>query len=356
MSAIKRPKSLTFRLGIAATLVSAIWAIWATLVPSAASAANSAVVIMYHRFGESDFPSTNTRLEQLESHITELTSGSYTVLPVPEIIRRLNAGHDLPDRTVGITIDDAYRSVYTEAWPRFRAAGLPITVFASTAHLDGGAGRHMTWDQLRAMRKDGADVGHHSVSHLHMAKASAARIDKEIQTANARFHAELGFMPTLFAYPYGEASTAVIEQIKAAGFAAAFGQHSGVIGNTVGGFYLPRFAMNEKYGDLDRLRLAINALPLPVTDVTPPDPMIAAEPGPNNPPAMGFTISRDIGNLGQLACFLSHAGRGKLERLGPSRIELRIEEAFPKGRTRLNCTLPGPGGRWRWYGRQYYRP
>ncbi len=357
MSAIKRPINKLMRLctGIISGAVLAA-AVWAALAPSLASAASSAVVIMYHRFGESDFPSTNTRLEQLDAHIAELTSGPYTVLPVPEIVRRLNAGLDLPERTVGITIDDAYRSVYTEAWPRFRAAGLPVTIFASTAHLDGGANRHMTWEQLREMHKGGVDIGHHSVSHLHMPKADAARIDKEIQAANDRFDSELGTKPSLFAYPYGEASTAVITQVKAAGFEAAFGQHSGVIGNTVGRFYLPRFAMNEKYGDLDRLRLAINALPLPVTDVTPPDPMIAAAPGPNNPPAMGFTISRDIGDLGQLACFLSHAGRGKLERLGPSRIELRIGKAFPKGRTRLNCTLPGPDGRWRWYGRQYYRP
>lgn len=328
-------------------------ALLSALAPAAATAASAAVVIMYHRFGENTFPATNTTIEQLDAHIAELKSGPYTVMPVAEIIRRLDAGQDLPDRTVGITIDDAYRSVFTVAWPRFKAAGLPITLFASTAHLDGTSGAHMTWAQLREMRDGGAGVGHHTVSHLHMVGAGVARINNEIAAAHARFDAELGFRPGLFAYPYGEAGAAEMAMVENAGFVAAFGQHSGVIGNTGGRYYLPRFAMNEKYGDLARLKLALNALPLPVADVTPPDHLVGAG---ANPPAIGFTVSRDIGDLDRLACFFSHAGRAKLERLGPSRIEVRTDQPLPKGRTRLNCTLPGPDRRWHWYGRQFFRP
>ncbi len=328
----------------------------AAVIPALASATSSAVVIMYHRFGEGNFPSTNTTVEQLDEHIAKLTSGPYAVLPVSEIIERLAAGVNIPDRTVGITIDDAYRSVYEVAWPKFRAAGLPITIFASTAHLDGGSARHMKWAHLREMVERGAGVGHHTVSHLHMPMASTERIDQELSAAHARFENELGFRPKLFAYPYGEASLALMGRIKKAGFSAAFGQHSGVIGNTTGRYYLPRFAMNEKYGDLDRLHLAINALALPVTDVTPPDPLIMASPGAGNPPPIGFTIRGNLGNLERLNCFLSHAGRARVERLGPVRVEVRIPDAFPKGRTRLNCTLPGPGNRWHWYGRQFFRP
>ncbi len=76
--------------------------------PPPASAADSAVLVMYHRFGEDDIPLTNTRLEQFEAHLNELKTGGYTVLPVPEIVAALKAGKPLPDRTVGITIDDAY--------------------------------------------------------------------------------------------------------------------------------------------------------------------------------------------------------------------------------------------------------
>ena len=140
---------------------------------------------------------------QLDAHIKELTSGPYTVLPVPKIVERLIKGEVLPNRTVGITIDDAYRSVYEVAWPKFKAAGLPITIFASTANLDSGSGRHMNWEQLREMVERGASVGHHTVSHLHMVNSSLKLIDKELTAAHVRFEKELGFRPRLFSYPYG---------------------------------------------------------------------------------------------------------------------------------------------------------
>lgn len=321
----------------------------------AALAASSAVIIMYHRFGEADFPSTNIQLEQLDAHIKELKSGPYTVLPVAEIIEKLKAGIRLPDRTVGITIDDAYRSIYTKGWPRFKAAGLPITVFVSTAHVDHGSSRHLTWDQVREMHAAGVDFGHHSVSHLHMAKASTDNIRQELKIANQRFEKELGAKPKLFAYPYGETSRAVQNIIKSAGFIGAFGQHSGVIDSTGDFSYLPRFGLNEKFGGINRFRILANAISIPVQDMTPNDPLI----GDNNPPAIGFTVSGELANpkadLSRLSCFLNHEGqRAELSQLGP-RIEIRSKQPMPLGRTRLNCTMPTKQGRWRWFGHQFIR-
>jgi poly-beta-1,6-N-acetyl-D-glucosamine N-deacetylase len=63
-----------------------------------------------------------------------------------------------------------------------------------------------------------------------------------------------------------------------------------------------------------------------------------------------------ISDLDRLACFVSGQGRTGVERLDGNRIELRIGEEFPAGRTRLNCTLPAPEGRWRWFGMQFFVP
>ena len=51
----------------AAALLLTAW----TLAPDLARAADQAVILMYHRFGETKFASTNIRLEQFEAHITE---------------------------------------------------------------------------------------------------------------------------------------------------------------------------------------------------------------------------------------------------------------------------------------------
>ena len=318
-------------------------------------AASSAVIIMYHRFGEIDFPSTNIQLEQLDAHIKELKSGPYTVLPVAEIIEKLRAGISLPDRTLGITIDDAYRSTFTEGWPRFKAADLPITVFVSTAHIDHGSSRHLTWDQIREMQATGVDFGHHSVSHLHMPKALVNSIQQELEIANQRFEKELGAKPNLFSYPYGETSLAVQKMIKSTPFIGAFGQHSGVIDGTSDFSYLPRFGLSEKFGGINRFRILANAISIPIQDMTPNDPLI----GDNNPPAIGFTVSGELANpkadLSRLSCFLDHDGQGAdLSILGP-RIEIRSKQPMPIGQTRLNCTMPTKQGRWRWFGYQFIR-
>ncbi len=315
-----------------------------------AAAETAAVVIMYHRFGEPKYPSTNITLKQFEAHIQELQTGGYRVVGLPEIIAARRKGKPLPDRAVGLSIDDAFRSVYREAWPRLKEAGFPFTLFVATGPIDRKASDFMSWDQIREMAAAGVTIGSQTVSHLHMADASPERNREELDRSNRRFEEELGHSPDLFAYPYGESSLAVQALVKEMNFTAAFGQHSGAIDGD-DHFDLPRFSMNEDYGGQARFRLAINALPLPVTDVTPADPLITA----NNPPAMGFTIAGNIQELDRLACFLSHEGRARLEHLGGNRIEIRVKRAFPKGRTRVNCTLPVSKGRFRWFGRQFYK-
>ena len=336
----------------AALLAVALWAAVAGGTGTA-RAADQAVIVMYHRFNEADYPTTNIRLEQFKAHLAELTSGKYHVMSLPDIVTTLKAGRSLPDRTVGISIDDAYASVYQYAWPLLKKAGLPFTLFVSTDAIDRGLKGLMTWDQLRALQAAGVTIGHHSASHPHMADLSPAKAAAEIDLASARFKKELGHVPELFAYPYGEASQALEKMVKEKGFVAAFGQHSGVVHPSLGFYYLPRFALNEHFGGLDRFKLAINALALPVKDITPEDVLVGTE----NPPAMGFTVLPPVPKgLDQLACFASNEpGRARVERLGDMRFEIRVSKPFPQGRTRVNCTLPGPDGRWYWLGRQFYR-
>ena len=319
---------------------------------SPAAAETRAVVIMYHRVGESRYPSTNVTLEQFEAHLRELSSGGYRVMALADIVDALLGAKTLPDRAVGLSIDDAFLSVYTEAWPRLKKAGFPFTLFVATGAVDRKQSGYMNWDQIREMARAGVAIGSHTETHLHMPDADDTRNRGELERSNKRFEEELGQRPSLIAYPYGESSLAVHTVVKEARFAAAFGQHSGAIGSGGNIFDLPRFAMNESYGGLPRFKLTANALPLPVIDITPADPMIGA----NNPPAMGFTITRPVKGLNRLSCFSSHDGRARLERLGQRRIEIRVKKAFPKGRTRVNCTLPVGDGRWYWFGRQFYRP
>ena len=336
---------------LAALLILAAGA--AAFSPQPSSAADSASVIIYHRFGEEKYRSTNIRLDQFEAHIRELSDPRYNVLPLPRIVDSLQNGKALPDRSLAITIDDAFLSVYTEAWPRLRAAGLPFTLFVATQAVDVKRPGYMSWDQIRELHRAGVTIGSQTHTHLDMPVASAEKNRQELEVSNRRFLDNLGAVPDIIAYPFGQYSLAVRKVTMEAGFRAGFGQHSGILHSGSDMFYLPRFAMNEIFGDIERLRIVANALPLPVRDFVPEDPLLSPA---ANPPALGFTVADELtGQLGRLRCYGNSGGELTLELLGP-RVEIRFAAALPEGRSRINCTMPAPDGRWRWFGKQFYLP
>jgi len=340
---------LTFRRLIAAALSAILASVVSTPI---ARAADSAVILTYYRFGEDNFPSTNIKLAEFDAHLKELTSGRYHVLPLLDVLSSIRAGKSLPERTIAITMDDGFSSVYTQAWPRLRAAKLPFTIFVATASIDAKAKGMMSWDQLREVAKAGVTIGAQTATHLHMVEAGDALNRDEIMASNKRIAEEIGAAPELFSYPYGETSARVMAVVKQSGYRFALGTHSGVANPTMNDFYIPRFGVNEASGDLNRFRTAINARPLRVADVTPDDPLVTSP----NPPAFGFTVVDDLSRIPALRCFASGEGRLRLEQLGLTRVEIRFAKPLEPGRTRLNCTMPGPDGRWRWYGTSFYVP
>jgi hypothetical protein len=106
--------------------------------------------------------------------------------------------------------------------------------------------------------------------------------------------------------------------------------------------------MNEKYGGMERFLLAVNALPIPILDLSPKDPLIS-----KNPPFYGFTLSDSIEPKNVIRCFASNGITSDTKRLGKNRIEVRLSEPFSRGRGRINCTMAAEDKRWRWLGRQF---
>lgn len=322
------------------------------VMPSYAS--NEATIIMYHRFGESNLPSTNIQLDVFDEHLQTIDDEGWIVLPLAEIVSRLKSGEALPDKALAITVDDAFTSVYTEAFPRLKERGYPFTLFIATEAIDMGRKGYASWDQIREMQSAGVEIGSQSHTHPHMHRLSNDAVREEITISNARFLEELGEKPNFFAYPYGEYTPEVRDIIEEMGFEAAFGQTSGVAHTSINTFEWPRFAFNENYGGIDRLKLAIEAKALPISDLTGSDMVLE-----NNPPFLGFTVDEGIEPLNRLICFASGMGRVNVIRLD-RRIEVRLPDAFSNYRSRINCTMPvvengKDTGRFRWYSRQFVR-
>lgn len=311
---------------------------------------NSAVVFMYHKFGVSKYPSTSVKIEQFDEHLKEFSKSKYSVESVEFIIDTIINDGDLPENTIGISIDDADKSFYEVGWPKFKEMGFPVTLFVNTSTIHENNKNYLNWDQIRELVSEGVSIGAHSHSHYHMSDLSIDEVINEIEISNNIFLKELGSIPSLFAFPYGEANEEIINLLKEYKFKVAFGQHSGVINETSNLYYLPRFSLNERYAEIDRVKFAANAKGLGIYDFIPTDPTIS-----ENPPYIGFSLL-DEKLVPSIDCFVFDS-KGQVEKelfKFNERIEIRLKRKLTEGRSRVNCTAKGSDNQWRWFGHQFY--
>lgn len=333
---------------------------------SAANQGNGAVVLMYHRFGEDRYPSTSIRMEQFRGHVRYLESEGFNVWPLERVVAYLKEDRPFPPRTVAITMDDAYRSIYEQAYPILREKDWPYTVFVNSDGTDGGNSAYMTWDQMREMAAESeARFANHSASHDYLlvrregesASEWEARVRADIQQATDRLEAELGEdavprNPRLHAYPYGEYDAALQDILADMGF-VAFGQHSGPVGHHSDLLGLPRFAMAESYGSPSDFRLRINTLPLPVVSQSPSDPTAIDR---QDPPELRLRFAETDIALDRMNCFASGNPASIDWQNDDGRVAvIRAENAMGEGRSRYNCTVPAGDDRFHWYSFQWVK-
>ena len=311
---------------------------------------NSAVVFMYHKFGIDKYPTTSVTLDQFDSHLKEFSKEKYSLVSIEFIIDTIINDGELPENTIGISIDDADKSFYEVGWPMFKENNIPVTLFVNTSTIHKNNKNYLNWDQIRELKAEGVSIGAHSHSHYHMSDLTIEEVRNEIEISNNIFLRELGEIPSLFAFPYGETNEEIINLLKEYKFKVAFGQHSGVINETSNFYYLPRFSLNEKYGAIDRVKFAANAKGLGIYDFIPKDPTIY-----DNPPFIGFSLL-DEKLVPSIDCFVFDS-KGEVAKeifKFNERIEIRLNRKLTKGRSRMNCTAKGSDGLWRWFGHQFY--
>ena len=248
-----------------------------------------------------------------------------------------------------ITVDDAFSSFYENAWPFLKKNKIPFILFVSTEPV--GKYGYMSWSQIKEIEKENfAFIGNHSHSHKYLVNYKFNDFKKDIDKSIKIFNEKLGYNPILFSYPFGEYSMEQKNYIKQ-NFKYAFGQHSGVIDLTKDKFELPRFPINEKYGDLKRFKFIIDLFPLQFENLVPEEKYIKKE---NNPPKMIVSFFPNQKNLDKINCF-SNEGNNWREtkmKLNENKLFIKFDEKFLPRRGRINCSLNDNEG-WRWFGIQF---
>ena len=125
------------------------------------------------------------------------------------------------------------------------------------------------------------------------------------------FQEKLGYNPIFFSYPFGEYNLRQTKFIKG-NFKYGFGQHSGVIDLTKNRFELPRFPINEKYGELGRFKSLINYFPLEYKLLEPQEKKIGKN---DNPPSLVVEFFNEQQNINNINCYSNDGGNWKKSNL-----------------------------------------
>ncbi len=307
-------------------------------------------VFMYHRFGEDKYPSTNVSEEQFYSHIDYILSNETKVIKLEDLIKNLDQNNQFDKKAVAFSVDDAYSSFYKIAWPVFRDNNIPVTLFISTDIIDKKTKGYMNWAEIKKFIDEGGSVGQHTSTHLHLPLNSVSEIKEDILNSHKSWIKNVGFIPSLFAYPYGETSIEVINILKEFNISHAFGQHSGVISSSDNRYYLPRFSLNERFGEKDRFEFAVNAYSLKIKNFLPLDMLLTK----NKKPIIEFSILTNLKNS-SLDCFSNPGGeweKQELTNIKKDRVQIRLKDSYLVGRARLNCTTKIDDD-WYWFGYQF---
>ena len=316
--------------------------------------AHAAVALIYHRFDDVRYPSTNLSLATFRQQLDWLGANGFEVWSASKLVERLGAGEAVPDRVAIITIDDAYRSLLGAA-ELLEAYGYPFSVFVSTRPIDQRTPDMLDWDGLRGLCRQGGEILNHAADHDSLmarpgetASDRRQRILEQVATAQQRIDAELpeGCRGRIFSYPYGEFDNLAEETLAGAGF-PAFGQQSGPIAAWDSLQALPRFPVNQAFASSELMTTKLLSLPFPDV-LVPSDPVVGA-----NPPVLRL---RPFPAIDRVRCF---DGSGKpLARSIEQEAYLYTASApLPAGRNRYNCTYPSAdGARYHWVSRFWYVP
>lgn len=340
----------------------------AQAAPSVADRDNAAAwILLYHHISHDTPASTSVTPDTFEQHLEYLESHNFRVVPLTEIIDSLDSGRALDSRSVAITFDDAFESIYSQAFPRLRARNWPFTIFVSTAAVDRGGKTYLSWQQLRTMELAGATIANHSRTHDHLVRRGVSesvsqwrtRVSADIEQAQSRLREELAAPAKLFAYPYGEVTPGLSNLVQDLGY-PAFGQQSGPVGGAVDKMVIPRFPLASGFDDIPSLAEKLRTRRLPVSVLNPLTPLLAAHVAR---PTLELAIAPGPFDLARLTCYV--AGQPPAVLVQPEReagesatVQITAALPLPSGRSKYTCTAPSTiqSGVYYWYSHLWLKP
>nr|WP_228730462.1 polysaccharide deacetylase family protein [Shewanella yunxiaonensis] len=327
----------------------------------AAPLCQAVVILQYHHVSETTPKVTSVTPAQFKQQMQYLAENGFKVVPLTTVVDTIKKGEDLPVKTVAITFDDGYRSIFETARPILKSYGFPYTLFVSIAPTAKGYREMMSWQQLQQLAKEGVTIANHSYGHEHLIRKLPgetesqwlARVKQNILDTEAELKARTGQDVKMLAYPYGEYNTALQQLLTQLGY-VGFGQQSGAAGPYSELTALPRFPAAGVYAEMNTLKVKLLARNMPVVSSSPTNPELAAG---QWQPQLRVTLKLDDINPSQMLCYLPGQPATAPQWLTNDTFMIQAQKPLPAGRSRYNCTVPSKqGSGYYWFSQAWVRP
>ena len=304
-------------------------------------------VLMYHRIGDDRYPSTSISKELFEKHIEYLVKENINVLPITQLSKYLQKEINLTNKTVFITIDDAYRSFFQNGFPILKKNKLPFGIFVSSDYVSSSEeSEFMSWSMLKEISSSNGLILNHSKSHESLLGMDIQTLKKEIEHNQIEIEKKIGKQPKIFSYPYGESSRTVEEVIKTLNYEIAFSQHSAPIHLDQNKYRLPRYALNDEFGSLKRFKMIIQTKPLEIFESSFDDSIV-------NTNELDFSfLTKFPSEL--INCFVNNSA-AMIKKDDGEKVTLYLSKLKKGVRYRINCTYIDQRGEILWYGKMIKR-
>lgn len=227
---------------------------------------------------------------------------------------------ELPPQSILLTMDDGWRSVYTEAFPIMKEFQFPFTVYLYKNYVGSSrGGRAMSYAMIQEMiQSDLCTIGSHSVSHPFPSKVKkAARAGKEpydkflrTELGDSKTFLEEKFNQTVttYAYPGGYHTNEMFELADALGYDNLFTVKPGKVRRDTDGHILPRYIVLGNHDSAFKAALVFrNGSRVADAPVTLPHP-----------------VSPAPGNLVAARLPLISADLSKVENLDPKSLRMKV--------------------------------
>jgi peptidoglycan/xylan/chitin deacetylase (PgdA/CDA1 family) len=280
------------------------------------SSFEGATVLCYHIVESPQDPRMEISRETFLQHMRYLAVTGYNVIPLRDAYEyAVGKRKSLPKNSVVVTIDDGWRSTYTEVFPEMKKRHFPFTVFVYP-RIIGQTPYALTWKQIREMANAGVDIQSHSYSHPFLTRKRNTSLDdrryaewleRELAESKRTLERETGRPVSFLAYPYGDYDHSLIPNVARAGYDAALTCDFGRVRRNSDPLRMKRVVIDKKMSFasfrhyLGAGSMALEAMTPQPNQVVDADPAIVAARLPNyrnlDPRSVGIALLSMTGTL-----------------------------------------------------------